>query len=100
MRFVVQYRGRPADDLSMDDALLVGRLLKQAELLAAGARAKTIHIRAGALSNISPAVMERQFRQATIGGTLDGAVLEFDIGHDPLALDALQVVVTRVELSE
>ena len=100
MRFLVQYRGPPADDLSVDDARLISRLLKQAELLTAGARAKTIHIRAGALSNVSPAVLERQFRQATIGGALDGATLEFDIGHDPLALDALQVVVTRVELSE
>ncbi len=81
----------------MDDTRLVGRLLEQALNLAGGAPAKTIHIRAGALSNISPAVLGRQLRQAALGTSLEGANLEFDVGHDPLATDALVVEVARVD---
>jgi Zn finger protein HypA/HybF involved in hydrogenase expression len=83
----------------MDDSRLVVRLLSQALGLAAGARVKTVHIRAGALSNISPAVLLRQFTRVSMGTTLEGVGLEFDVGHDPLAPDALRVFVTHVELA-
>ena len=89
-----------ADELTMVDSRLVGRLIEQAQRLAKGARAKTVHVRAGALSNISPAVLARQFEQAALATRLEGAALEFEVGHDPLAGDALRVFVVRVDLAE
>lgn len=84
----------------MDQTRLVGRLVEEAKQLANGSRAKTIHVRAGALSNVSPAVLARQFTQATLGTELEGATLKFDFGHDPLATDALRVAVVSVELAD
>ncbi len=84
----------------MDDSRLVGRLLEQALRLAEGARASVIHVQAGALSNISPAIVARQFNEAAFGSALEGADLEFDLGYDPLAADALRVFVARVDLAE
>ncbi|MEE9532777.1 MAG: hypothetical protein V3W06_00010 [Acidimicrobiia bacterium] len=83
----------------MDDSRLVVRLLSQALGLAARARIKTVNIRAGALSNISPAVLLHQFTSVSMGTTLEGVGLEFDVGNDPLAPDALRVSVTHVELT-
>ncbi len=79
---------------------LVERLLEQAERLTNGAKVKTIRIRAGALSNVSPTVMARRLSQATVGTNLEGAALEFEFGHDPLAADALHVTVVGVELAD
>ncbi|MEE9185154.1 MAG: hypothetical protein V3U39_11875 [Acidimicrobiia bacterium] len=67
----------------MDDSRLVVRLLSQALGLAAGARVKTVHIRAGALSNISPAFL---LRQVSMGTTLEGVGLEFESGTIRLLL--------------
>lgn len=61
-------------------------------------RIKRLHLRAGALSNISPDHIRRQFRTATAGTDLEGAELEFMFDSDPHAPGALHVVLVRVEL--
>ena len=81
----------------MNDSGLVGRLIMQALELSQGLRARTIHVRAGALSNVSPAILDRQISEAAFGTILEGAALEFEIGYDPLARDALRVFVSRVD---
>ena len=39
-----------------------------------------MHIRAGVLSNISPAVLLRQFTRMSMGTTLERVGLELDVG--------------------
>ncbi|NNC91023.1 MAG: hypothetical protein HKN80_00885 [Acidimicrobiia bacterium] len=74
-------------------------LLKQAEGLLGSAAATRVHIRVGALSNISPTALQRQFTNAVVGSSLEGAELVFQVGADPLSPDALGVQVVGVDRS-
>ncbi|MDH3540179.1 MAG: hydrogenase maturation nickel metallochaperone HypA [Acidimicrobiia bacterium] len=81
----------------MGTPTLVETLLAQAEGHLRGPRATRIHIRVGALSNISPASLLRRFTDAVAGTPFDGAELVFHIDTDPLSADALRVRVVGVD---
>lgn len=61
-------------------------------------RIKKLHLRAGALSNISPEHIRKQFKRVTAGTELENTELEFMFDSDPQAPGALHVVLVRVEL--
>lgn len=73
------------------------RLMEEAELRLDGGPATRVHVEVGALSNISPAALQRQFGKAAAGSRLEGAELIFHIGGDPLSPGALAVRVLSVE---
>ena len=76
---------------------LVQTLLAQAEGHLGNAAATRVHIRVGALSNISPTSLQRHFTTAVAGSSLEGAELVFHVESDPLSPDALSVRVVGVD---
>jgi Zn finger protein HypA/HybF involved in hydrogenase expression len=76
---------------------LVQRLLAQAESQLGNRPAARIHVEVGALSNISPAALQRRFAAAATGSPLEGAELVFHVAADPLAPGALAVRVVGVD---
>jgi Zn finger protein HypA/HybF involved in hydrogenase expression len=81
----------------MGRATLVETLLAQAEGHLGTAAATRVHIRVGALSNISPTSLQRHFTNAVAGSALEGAELVFHVDTDSLSADALQVRVVGVD---
>ncbi len=84
---------------AMEELRLGYRLVQQALRRVGDASADTIHVTAGALSNISPAVLRRQMTAAAAGTSLAGARVVFHVGNDPLAPDALRVFVSDVQIA-
>jgi Zn finger protein HypA/HybF involved in hydrogenase expression len=82
----------------MAGSSLIERLVAQVESCLGGGPAARVHILVGALSNISPASLQRQFKRATAGSPLAEVELVFHLGGDPLAPDALAVRVVDVDL--
>ena len=78
---------------------LVERLMKQAERHVGAGSPARIHILVGALSNISPVSLRRQFTRTTVGSPLAGVELVFHVGGDPLSPDALAVRVVEVDVA-
>jgi Zn finger protein HypA/HybF involved in hydrogenase expression len=76
---------------------LVHTLLARAEDHLGSASATRVHIRVGALSNISPTALQRHFTAAVAGTHLEGAELVFHVDSDPLSPDALSVRVVEVD---
>lgn len=60
---------------------------------------ETIHVTAGALSNISPGILRRQITAAARGTGLEHATVVFHVGNDPLAPDALRVFVSDIDIA-
>ena len=81
----------------MGQPTLVETLLTQAESHLGNAPATRVHIRVGALSNISPTSLQRHFTNAVAGSPLEGAELVFHVDADPLSPNALTVKVVRVD---
>lgn len=81
----------------MGSSTLIQTLLAQAEGHLGNASATRVHIRVGALSNISPTSLQRHFTDAVAGSLLEGAELVFHVDADPLAPDALGVRVVGVD---
>lgn len=81
----------------MGKPTLVEMLLAQAETQLGSAAATRVHIRVGALSNISPTALQRHFTKAVAGSLLEGAELVFHVEADPLSPDALSVRVVGVD---
>ena len=81
----------------MGKGTLVEILLAQAEGHLGKTAATKVHIRVGALSNISPTSLQRHFTNAVSGSLLEGAELVFHVDSDPLAPDALTVKVVGVD---
>lgn len=77
---------------------LVQRLIEQAATHPGGGHAARVHILVGALSNISPAALQRQFGRAAAGSWLEGVELVFHVVGDPQSPDALAVRVVDVDL--
>ncbi len=76
---------------------LVQTLLAQAEGHLGNAPATRVHIRVGALTNISPTSLRRHFTSALAGTHLEGAELVFHVEGDQLSPDALSVRVVGVD---
>ena len=76
---------------------LVERLVAQAHCHVGGGRVTRVHILVGALSNISPPALRRQFARAAAGSSLSDVELVFHVVGDPLSPDALSVRVMDVE---
>ena len=76
---------------------LVQRLLAQAEGYLGNGAPLRVHILVGALSNISPTSLQRQFGRAAAGSPLAGVELVFHMIGDPLSPDALAVRVLDVD---
>ncbi len=76
---------------------LVENLVAQAESQLGNAAATRVHIRVGALSNISPTALQRHFGNAAAGSALERAELVFHVDGDPLSPGALTVQVTGVD---
>ena len=81
----------------MGSPTLVQSLLAQAEGHLGNATVTRVHIRVGALSNISPTSLQRHFTNAVAGSPLEGAELVFHVDSDPLSPDALGVHVVGVD---
>lgn len=81
----------------MGKPTLVETLLAQAEGHLGSAPATRVHIRVGALSNISPTSLQRHFRKAVEDSPLEGAELVFHVDADSLSPDALSVRVVGVD---
>lgn len=81
----------------MGQPTLVETLLTQAGCHLGNAPATRVHIRVGALSNISPTSLQRHFTNAVAGSVLEGAELVFHVDSDPLSPDALTVKVVGVD---
>lgn len=81
----------------MGTPTLVETLLDQVEGHLGTAPATRVHIRVGALSNISPVSLQRHFTTAVAGSPLEGAELVFHVDTDPLSADALRVQVVGVD---
>jgi Zn finger protein HypA/HybF involved in hydrogenase expression len=78
---------------------LIERLVAQAESRLRRGSTARVHILVGALSNISPAALQRQFERATAGSALAGVELVFHLVGDPLSPDALAVRVIDVDFA-
>ena len=76
---------------------LVERLVAQARSHADDGPVVRVHVLVGALSNISPPALQRQFARAAAGSTLGGVELVFHLVADPLSPDALTVRVMDVD---
>ncbi|MGI9648513.1 MAG: hypothetical protein ACR2OI_08345 [Acidimicrobiia bacterium] len=76
---------------------LVQRLLEQATSHPGGGHPTRVHILVGALSNISPSSLQRQFGLAAAGSDLEGVELVFHVVGDPQSPDALTVRVVDVD---
>jgi Zn finger protein HypA/HybF involved in hydrogenase expression len=77
---------------------LVQRLLEQATShYPGGGHPTRVHILVGALSNISPSGLRRQFGLAAAGSDLEGVELVFHVVGDPESPDALAVRVVDVD---
>ncbi|NNJ47791.1 MAG: hypothetical protein HKP18_08170 [Acidimicrobiia bacterium] len=83
----------------MGPPTLVQTLLAEAESHLGHAPVTRVHVRVGALSNISPTSLQRHFTNAVAGSHLDGAELVFHVDTDPLSADALAVRVVGVDRS-
>lgn len=83
----------------MDELRLGHRLVQQALERVGNASVATIHVSAGALANVSPAILRRQMAAAADGTNIAGAQVVFHIGNDPLAKDALRVFISEIEVS-
>jgi Zn finger protein HypA/HybF involved in hydrogenase expression len=81
----------------MGTSTLIQDLVAQAEGHLGSAPATRVHVRVGALSNISPAALQRHFTQAVAGSRLEGAELVLHVQADPLSPDALKVRVVGVD---
>jgi Zn finger protein HypA/HybF involved in hydrogenase expression len=81
----------------MGTPTLVETLLVQAEGHLGSTPATRVHIRVGALSNISPTSLQRHFTNTVAGTPLEGAELVFHVDTDPLSVDALRVRVVGVD---
>lgn len=76
---------------------LVQRLFEQATSHPGGGHPTRVHILVGALSNISPSGLRRQFGVAAAGSNLEGVELVFHVVGDPQSPDALAVRVVDVD---
>ena len=81
----------------MGTTTLVETLLAQAEGHLGNAPVTRVHIRVGALSNISPTSLQRHFTKVVAGSPLEGAELVFHVEADPLSPGALSVQVVGVD---
>lgn len=85
----------------MHEQSLIADLVAKAEAVVrtSGAkRAVKINVRLGALSHLSAAHLTENFAVATHGGALDGALLDVAHGTDPADPNALDLVLTSVEV--
>lgn len=85
----------------MHEISLFQGFIKQIDQIAnehAPARVKTIHIRLGAFSNISPGHFKEHFYQVAPGTAAEGAKLDIVTSDDPLDIHALDMMLESVEL--
>ena len=76
---------------------LAERLVAQARTQMGDGRVQRVHILVGALSNISPQGLRRQFARVAAGSNLGNVELVFHVVGDPLSPDALAVRVVEVD---
>ena len=87
----------------MHEHAILRSLMKEITRIAAaeGARRVTaVHVHLGALSHLTEEHFREHFAIESRGTPAEGAALSVEVGQDPLAADALQVVLRSIEVPE
>ncbi|MFO0573406.1 MAG: hydrogenase maturation nickel metallochaperone HypA [Polyangia bacterium] len=87
----------------MHEHAILRSLMKEITRIAAaeGARRVTaVHVHLGALSHLTEEHFREHFAIESRGTPAEGAALSVEVGQDPLAADALQVVLRSLEVQE